>query len=306
MTTPRSPRTRPATIREQVRLAPFTTWQVGGEARYFLEPTSVDEAVEAASWAREAGLAVATIGRGSNLLVADEGFEGLVLRFGNQFNQARFEGDRLICQAGLTCAQMVMLGVAKGLGGNEAMVGVPGTVGGAVAMNASCHGAAISEGFLQGRVLLQDGTVAAWDHADFRFTYRHSRLHEEPVVFLEGTWQLRPVDPAEAKAKVIEFQQWRHRMQPTNVPTGGSTFRNPGEPHPAAGALIELVGAKGLRIGGAEVSEKHANFIVNRGGATASEINALVSEIQKRVFESHGVMLRPEVVGLGLTVGLPC
>lgn len=306
MTTERTSRTMPGAIRERVKLAPFTTWQVGGDARYFLEPASVEEVVEAVAWAREAGLPFAAVGRGSNLLVADEGFDGLVVRFGNRFNQARFEGDRLTCQAGLACAQMVMLGVARGLGGNEAMVGVPGTVGGAVAMNASCHGAAISEGFLEGTVLLPDGTIARWGHDEFNFSYRHSRLHEEPVFFLEGTWRLQAVDPAAARAKVIEYQQWRNRMQPTNVPTGGSTFRNPGEPHPAAGALIERVGAKGLRIGGAEVSEKHANFIVNRGGATAADINALVSELQKRVFESHGVMLRPEVVGLGLTVGLPC
>lgn len=297
--------TPPEGLRTHVRLAPFTTWQVGGEAAYFLEPTSVDEVVAAVAWATAQQLPWAVIGKGSNLLVSDAGFPGLVLRMTPKFAAVSFEaGDRMRAQAGLNCAQMVMAGLNVGLGGLEPMVGVPGTVGGAVAMNASCHGTAISEGFLEGRVLLPTGEVATWTFDDFQFQYRHSRLHDQPGVFLEGVWQLHPVDKVAAKAKVMELQQWRNQKQPTNVPTGGSTFRNPGGDHPAAGALIESIGAKGLKVGAAEVSEKHANFIVNRGGATAADINGLIREIQSRVWEKHGVKLHPEVMGLGLTVGL--
>jgi UDP-N-acetylmuramate dehydrogenase len=183
------------------------------------------------------------------------------------------------------------------------MVGVPGTVGGAIAMNASAHGVAISEGFLEGRVLLPDGRIETWRYDDFRFSYRHSRLHDEPGLFLDGVWQLQPVEKAAGMARVKELQLHRNQTQPTNFPSGGSTFRNPGEGHPAAGALIERCGAKGLRIGQAEVSEKHANFILNLGGAAAADINAIICELQRRVFEAHGVKLVPEVVGLGLTVG---
>lgn len=297
----------PAGVREHVRLAPFTTWQVGGPARYFLEPTCVEEVEAAVRWAIAAGLPWRTIGRGSNLLVADEGFPGLVIRLANQFAgvSVAAEGDHAIitAQAGLNCAQFVMAGINAGYGGLEPLVGVPGTVGGAIAMNASAHGKAISEGFLDGRVLTPAGVVETWPAAAFAFQYRHSRLHDEPAVFLEGRWRLAAVDKVEARARVMELQKWRNEKQPTNVPSGGSTFRNPGGDHPAAGALIEAVGAKGLKRGNAEVSDKHANFILNRGGATAADINGLIIELQRRVFEQYGVKLRPEVVGLGLTVG---
>lgn len=286
-------------------LAPLTYWQIGGPARFLFEAASAEEAAGAIAWARENGLPWVAIGKGSNLLVADAGFPGLVLRLGARMAAVRFEDGRMHAEAGANLAQMVMSGLAAGLGGLEPMVGVPGTVGGAVAMNASAHGVAISEGFAHGRVLLPDGTVATWSHADFDFRYRHSRLHDEPGVFLDGVWRLTPRDKAAGRARVLELQQWRNQKQPTNFPSGGSTFRNPGGDHPAAGALIEAVGGKGLRRGAAEVSEKHANFIVNRGGATAADVDSVIRELQTRVHDRFGVMLVPEVVGLGMTVGLP-
>lgn len=296
----------PAGVREDVRLAPFTTWQIGGPARYFLEPTTVEAVVDAVRWAIAHNLQWRTIGRGSNLLVADEGFPGLVIRLASPFSEVSVDANGIITsQAGLNCAQFVMAGITAGYGGLEPLVGVPGTVGGAIAMNASAHQKAISEGFMDGRVLTQAGEVETWPAEAFQFAYRHSRLHDEPAVFLEGRWQLQPVDKAEAKARVMSLQKWRNEKQPTNFPSGGSTFRNPDGEQLAAGALIEALGAKGLRQGNAEVSDKHANFILNRGGATAADINGLIIELQRRVFEHFGVQLRPEVVGLGLTVGEP-
>jgi UDP-N-acetylmuramate dehydrogenase len=170
-------------------------------------------------------------------------------------------------------------------------------------MNASAHGRAVSEGFLSGRVLRSDGTVETWPAEAFAFSYRHTRLHDAQVLFLDGTWRLEAVPIDEARARIRELQRWRHEKQPTNLPSGGSTFRNPGDGHPAAGALIEQVGGKGLRLGGAEVSEKHANFIVNRGGATAADINGLIVTLQERVLAQFGVRLVPEVMGLGMRVG---
>ncbi|MDB5096907.1 MAG: UDP-N-acetylenolpyruvoylglucosamine reductase [Cyanobacteria bacterium RYN_339] len=294
-----------ANVRQDVALAPFTTWQVGGPARYFLEPTTVEEIVQAVDWARAEGLPWTTIGRGSNLLVSDEGFPGLVVRLANNFAGVRFAEGKMHAQAGLALAQMVVKGLEHSLGGLEPMVGVPGTVGGAVAMNASAHHVEISKGFIEGRVLRPNGQVETWSFDDFRFQYRHTRLHDEQGLFLDGVWQLDVVDKPAGLARVRELQQWRNQKQPTNVPTGGSTFRNPGGEHPAAGALIELVGAKNLKVGGAEVSEKHANFIINRGGATAADIQALICELQTRVRDRFGVVMHPEVIGLGLAVGLP-
>lgn len=293
----------PEGLREDVKLAPFTHWQVGGPARYFLEPTSVEAVAQAVAWARAQGLKWVAMGRGSNTLVADAGFDGLVIRLANQFAGVSFEGETMTAQAGTSLPQMVMLGLAQGLGGLEPMVGVPGTVGGAVAMNASAHGVAISKGFEAGTVLTREGAIETWSFDDFRFAYRHSRLHEEPGVFLEGRWRLKPVDKASGKQRVLELQQWRNQKQPTNFPSGGSTFRNPDAGHPAAGALIEQVGAKGLKRGSAEVSEKHANFILNLGGASAEDINGLIVELQRRVWSEFGVWLHPEVVGLGHSVG---
>lgn len=294
----------PVNVRSDVKLAPLTTWHVGGPARYFCEPTSVDEVVAAVTWAKDSGLPWTVIGRGSNLLVSDDGFPGLVLRLANNFAGLRFEDDLMHAQAGMALAQMVVKGLEYGLGGLEPMVGVPGTVGGAVAMNASAHHVEISKGFLEGRVLRPDGTIETWSYDDFRFRYRHTRLHDEQGLFLDGTWRLDRVEKAMGLARVRELQQWRNQKQPTNVPTGGSTFRNPDE-GPSAGALIEAVGAKGLKVGGAEVSQKHANFLVNRDNATAADVNALIIELQTRVRERFGVLMRPEVIGLGMTVGLP-
>lgn len=293
----------PAGLRTDVKLSAFTHWQVGGPARFFLEPANVDEVVAALAWAKAHELPWTAIGRGSNMLVADEGFPGLVIRMGNAFSAVSFEGLCMHAQAGLALAQMVVQGHNHSLGGLEPMVGVPGTVGGAVTMNASMMNVAISEGFESGRVLLEDGTVVTWTASDFRFSYRHSRLQDERGIFLDGTWRLKAIDKEAGRAMVRELSQWRNTKQPTNLPSGGSTFRNPEGGMPSAGALIEQVGLKGLRIGNAEVSPKHANFIVNLGGATAADINAVIQAVQSKVWEHHQVWLQPEVVGLGLTVG---
>lgn len=298
---------RPSGLLERVTLAPFTTWQVGGEARYFVEPQSEDQLRDAFLWARESDLPYYVLGRGSNLLVADTGFDGLVIRLGAAFSQLHLEptphGARVMAQAGLPCAQFVVKTNQAGFGGLEPLVGVPGSLGGAVAMNAGAHQVAISDAFCEGRVLLPSGDIVTWEKDDFHFSYRHSRLQGLGGIFLDGTWQLSSVDVEGAKARVRELQRWRHEKQPTNYPSGGSTFRNPEGGHPSAGALIESVGAKGLWEGRAQVSEKHANFIVNRGGATAADINALIITLQSRVYDAYGIRLTPEVMGLGLQVG---
>jgi UDP-N-acetylmuramate dehydrogenase len=300
--------TVPKGVKTNVRLAPFTTWQIGGEARYFFEPDSCDALQSVLDWARQAAVKWAILGRGSNVLIGDDGFDGLVVRTGAAMTRVSFERDTdgvgwMRAQAGVPLAAMVMAGLQEGLGGLEPMVGVPGTVGGAVVMHAGAHGVTIAEGFESGRVLLAGGDVVTWTRDEFRFGYRHSRLLDEPGVFLEGVWKMRDVDRTEARRRVVELQQWRHQRQPTNFPSGGSTFRNPGEGLPSAGAMIEQVGGKGLRFGGAEVSQKHANFIVNRDRARAEDINALIIELQQRVLQCFGVWLVPEVVGLGMAVG---
>lgn len=288
----------------EVALAPFTTWQVGGPARFFHEVESAERLQAALAWARAEGLPVVALGRGSNTLIADAGFDGLVLHFGAKVAGVRFEGRTMIAGAGAPLAAMVVAAQKHGLGGLEPMVGVPGTVGGAVAMNASAHGVAISEGFEGATVVDADGRHA-WRFEDFAFAYRESRLqHPGAPFFFEGRWTLCEVEAAAGRARIQELQRWRHAKQPTNVPTGGSTFRNPEAPGaPSAGALIEAAGLKGKRVGGAFVSEKHANFLVNDGTAKAADIQALIREIQAAVEAETGYVLLPEVKGLGLSLG---
>lgn len=291
-------------LREQVPLAPFTTWQVGGPARYFHEVERPEDLQAALAWARAEGLPVACLGRGSNTLIADAGFDGLLLHFGAACATVTFDGEVMTARAGAPLAAMVVAAQKLGLGGLEPMVGVPGTAGGAVAMNASAHGVAISEGFLDALVV-DEGGVRRWEPADFAFAYRESRLqHPGAPCFFEGRWRLQAVPLEEGKRRILELQRWRHAKQPTNVPTGGSTFRNPATPGaPSAGALIEACGLKGLKRGGALVSEKHANFLVNDGTATASDIAGLIAEVQAVVERETGHFLLPEVKGLGLTLG---
>ncbi|MEB3198730.1 MAG: UDP-N-acetylmuramate dehydrogenase [Candidatus Sericytochromatia bacterium] len=302
-----TPMTLPAGIRENVSLSSFNTWQVGGSARYFIEPVDLSTLQVACRWATEHQVPWRALGRGSNVLVADEGFDGLVIRLGAHFSSVDItdqEGHALVrAQAGVPCAQFVVSVNQAGFGGVEPLVGVPGSLGGAVAMNASAHGLAVSDHFLEGLVLDGMGQVQGWSKEDFQFAYRHSRLQDEPLVFLEGFWLLPPVDRQAAREKIRELQRWRNEKQPTNFPSGGSTFRNPGDGLPAAGALIEAIGAKGYQVGQAQVSEKHANFIVNRGGATADDINSVIIYLQKAVEARYGVHLVPEVVGLGIHVG---
>ncbi|MEB3284189.1 MAG: UDP-N-acetylmuramate dehydrogenase [Candidatus Sericytochromatia bacterium] len=297
----------PADIQHNVNLAPYTTWQVGGAAQYFLEPKNKEVLREAFCWALENKVNWYVMGRGSNLLVSDEGFRGLVIRLGAAFSQIAIEPDgdnaRIRAQAGLPCAQFVVKTNQAGFGGLEPLVGVPGSIGGAVAMNAGAHGVSVSDLMLEGTVLLPSGEMVVWDREEFGFSYRHSRLQGLGGVFIEGVWHLPRVEVPSAKERVRELQRWRHEKQPTNFPSGGSTFRNPDGGHPSAGSLIESVGGKGLREGNAQVSEKHANFIVNCGGAKAVEINALIVTLQQRVYDTYGVRLVPEVMGLGMQVG---
>jgi UDP-N-acetylmuramate dehydrogenase len=289
------------TIELQVPLSRLTTIGIGGPAGAIARPRSIDELREALAWARERGLPVATIGLGSNLLVSDDGFEGLVLKLEGELAAAEVRGDVLVAGGGAANAVCLHRARTAGLGGFEFACAIPGTAGGGVRMNAGAYGGDWA-GILV-RALIVDADGAEWrTPQQLGLRYRHSELHHgEVVAQVEFRLQPRPVD--EIKALVSNLQRRRKAVQPTNKRTYGSVFKNP-DHELSAGRMLEACGLKGHRIGGAVISPRHANFIENADGARATEALALMAEARRRAWETYGVELVHEVEFLG-EVDLP-
>jgi UDP-N-acetylenolpyruvoylglucosamine reductase len=283
-------------IEENVPLARFTTLGTGGPARAFARPESLDELRDALAWAREGGLRVATIGLGSNLLVADDGVDALVLRLAGELATAQVDGDLLVAGGGTANAVCLHRARAAGLGGFEFACAIPGTVGGGVWMNAGAYGGDFAQSLV--RALVVDADGAAWrTPEELGLRYRHSELrHGQVVARAELRLVLRPAE--EIKATIAEMQAQRKAAQPTNKRTFGSVFKNP-DHELSAGRMLEACGLKGHRTGGAQISPRHANFIENAGGARSADALALMREARRRALEQFGVELRHEVELLG-------
>ncbi|MEY4430148.1 MAG: UDP-N-acetylmuramate dehydrogenase [Cyanobacteriota bacterium] len=296
----------PLGLRRAVGLADYTTWRVGGQAQWFAEPESRAQLQALLAWALETQRPWGVIGAGSNLLISDRGLPGLTLC------NRRLQGLELEASSGLIEAEagepipsLARRAARAGLAGLEWAVGIPGTVGGAAVMNAGAQGGCTAE-------VLHSVTVVEAQRPDapfellahqLDFAYRHSRLQLEPLVVLAARFQLQPGhDPAAVSQRTSANLHSRTSTQPYQQPSCGSVFRNP-EPQ-KAGQLIEALGLKGLRLGGAEVSPIHANFIVNTGGATAADIDQLIAQVQERVRTAHGIELHPEVKRLGPFEGI--
>ena len=288
-------------LRQGVGLDEFTTWKVGGTADWFAEPVHQGEIRALVAWSGQHGLPLHCIGAGSNLLISDGGLDGLTLC------NRRLQGSCLDAtdgwidaEAGEPIPSLARKAARAGLSGLEWAVGIPGTVGGAVVMNAGAQGGCIAE-WLHSVQLLdpkQPDRTLTWSASDLVFGYRQSRLQQEPLIVLSARFRLdHGHDPATVTARTSANLHSRTSTQPYQQPSCGSVFRNP-EPH-KAGHLIEALGLKGLQIGGAQVSPMHANFIVNLGGASAADMAALIAAVQRRVHAAHGITLHPEVKRLG-------
>lgn len=280
-----------------VALSRFTTIGTGGPARGFAVPRTLAELEQALQEAAARGLGVATVGLGSNLLVADEGVDLLVLRLGGALAEAHAERDLLVAGGGATNAVCLHRARAAGLGGFEFACAIPGTAGGGVWMNAGAYGSDWKDILVRALVATAEG--AAWlTPAELGLSYRHSDLRHEQVV-AQVEYRLRPGrSVGEIKARVAELVAQRKATQPTNKRTFGSVFKNPGG-ELGAGRMLELCGLKGHRIGGAVISPAHANFIENAGDATTADCLALMAEARRRAHEAYGVELEHEVVFLG-------
>jgi UDP-N-acetylenolpyruvoylglucosamine reductase len=281
---------------EGVSLSRFTTLGTGGRARAFGRPETVDGLQEALAFARDRGLPVAALGLGSNLLVADEGFDGLAVRLAGELAQVDVRGELLVAGGGAPNAVALHRARGAGLGGFEFACAIPGTVGGGVWMNAGAYGGDWA-GILE-RALVVDGDGAEWrTPAELGLRYRHSDLeHGQVVARVEFRLTARP--PSEIKELVADLQAQRKEAQPTNKRTYGSVFKNP-DHELSAGKMLEACGLKGHRIGGARISPRHANFIENADGARSADAIALMTEARRRAWEQFGVELQHEVEFLG-------
>jgi len=281
---------------ENAPLARLTTLGTGGPARFLGRPESEREAEELLRWAAERGLPVAVVGLGSNLLAADEGVDGLVLKLAGELAAVEVDGELLRAGAGAANAVVLHRARSAGLGGFEFACAIPGTIGGGVRMNAGAYGgdfAAVLE-----RALVATAEGSGWLTAEeLGLAYRRSALQPGQVV-LRAELRLHPRPPEEIKATVRELNARRKAAQPTNRRTFGSVFKNP-EHELSAGRLLEACGLKGYRRGGAQISPKHANFIENAGGATTADALALMAEARRRALEQFGVLLEHEVQLLG-------
>ncbi len=284
-------------IEEGVPLARYTTLGTGGPARWFARPATVGELEQALAFAADRGAGAAVVGLGSNLLAADDGVDALVLKLGGELAAISVDGDLVTAGGGATNAVVLHRAREAGLGGFEFACAIPGTTGGGVWMNAGAYGGDFAQ--VLGRALVVTATGSDWLVPEaLGLTYRHSGLRDGQVVAgVELRLARRPVEAI--KTRIAELQAQRKAAQPTNKRTFGSVFVNP-EHELTAGRMLEACGLKGHRIGGAQISPKHANFIENADGARTDDAVALMVEARRRAFEQFGVELRHEVRFLGL------
>ena len=282
------------TFEKEKPLSTLCTFRIGGNAEYAVFPRSEEGFIEAYNAAREANLNPRVLGNGSNVLFPDEGCRG-VLIFLSSMRGASFKNGILTAKAGESVTSLALKAQKKGLSGLEFYYGIPGSVGGAVYMNAGAYEHSTSEVLIKSRCFHpESGKVTELDAPAHDFGYRHSVYMTNGAIILTATYALKPGDPAAVKAQMDDYMRRRRDKQPLEFPSAGSVFKRcPGH---YTGKLIEDAGLKGKRIGGAEVSTKHAGFIINVGGATAKDVKDLVSFIQERIFEVYGLRIERELI----------
>jgi UDP-N-acetylmuramate dehydrogenase len=290
----------PDGVERDYPLARLTTVRTGGTAELFARPGSEDDLVELLAWAREHGLAVEVVGSGSNLLVADAGVEGLVIKLAGGLAELERDGTRVLCGGGVRLPSAAAKIAAWGLTGLEFGINIPGTVGGAVRMNANAYGGELARALEWVEICTADGPERREPGA-LGFEYRRSNLRPGEIVS-RAAFGLAPADPATVKATLAEMREMRREAQPSGIKTFGSTFKNP-DPELSggrtAGQLLEAAGCQGLAVGGARLSPKHANFVENSGEASTADVLAVMAAGRRRVHEAFGIELEPEVQILG-------
>ena len=285
-------------VRRDFPLAPLTTFRIGGPASVYLEPDSVEDLQAVSEAVRATGIAVEIIGKGSNILVSDAGVDGLVLRLGRGFRWAARDGGTLTAGGAMPVPALAGVALQHGLAGLEFGVAIPASLGGAVKMNAGAHGHAIGEALREVHLYrIADAATRTISAQEAGFSYRRSNLPADAVV-VGAVADLAEGDLDEIRTHMEEAREWRRRTQPLAEPNCGSVFKNPTE-NEAAAKLVDEAGGKQIRVGAAEVSAKHANFIIARPGATAADVIGVIRRIQDQVEARTGTLLEPEVRLIG-------
>ena len=274
-----------------------TTFEIGGPADFYVIPEDFDEVRDVIAACKDAGVDYFVLGCGSDLLVSDEGYRGVIVAVADGLVGVSVEDDEICCQAGVGLREASEMACELGLSGLEFACGIPGSVGGACFMNAGAYGGCMADALKEVRVLLPDGSVVDVPAGELDLGYRKSRIADEGWVVLSATFGLSPGDPEKIRATMDDLTHQREEKQPLELPSAGSTFKRP-EGH-FAGKLITDAGLKGYQSGGAAVSKKHAGFVVNVGGATAADVHAVIEHVQDEVERQFSVRLEPEVRFLG-------
>lgn len=287
-------------IRREEPMSRHTTFRVGGAAEYFLMP-DLQQTPELVALCKRCEMPLVIIGNGSNILVSDAGIRGVVIEMGSNASAIDVKEKRLYVQAGTLLSEAANTAARQKLAGLEFAAGIPGSLGGAVVMNAGAYGGEMKDVLQRVRVLTKSGQVELREAGELELSYRHSRMMREGELVLEAELSLTPGDEAEIRGRMEELKKKRVAKQPLEYPSAGSTFKRP--PGYFAGKLIEEAGLRGFCVGAAQVSEKHCGFVINRGGACASDILELMRRVRARVKETSGVELEPEVRLLGFAPG---
>lgn len=284
--------------RENIRLREpmnrHTTFRIGGEADCFVEIENAEQLIHLRRYLQMVELPCMVLGNGSNLLVSDRGYRGVVLHVGPRMQQIRVQGDRMVVQAGALMSQVAAAACEQGLTGLEFASGIPGTLGGGAIMNAGAYGGEISQVAAQVKVVDREGNLLELDNATMEFGYRTSAIKQQPFTVVEVTLQLAFGERESIQGRMEELAARRREKQPLEYPSAGSTFKRPEGYY--AGELIMKSGLRGYQIGGARVSDKHCGFIINTGKATCEDVRDLIAHVQERVKDCFGVDLETEVI----------
>lgn len=286
-----------ADILREEPMSSHTTFRVGGEAEVFINIQSTEQLQKLIPYFNEVGIPYFIMGNGSNLLVGDKGYRGVILRLGSRMNGIRLDGNRLTVQAGALMSQIARTACEHSLTGFEFASGIPGTIGGGVVMNAGAYDGELKQVISCVRVMNGEGELLELSNADMEFGYRTSVIKKRPFIVVEAELVLAPGRQEEIAAKMEELNGRRRQKQPLEYPSAGSTFKRP-EGY-FAGKLIMDAGLRGYSVGGACVSEKHCGFVINKNHASAADVAEVIAEVQERVKDRFGVTLETEVIFLG-------
>lgn len=284
------------TFSENEPMSRHTTFKIGGNADIYVEPP-VSQVVPLINYLKATKIPYMVIGNGSNLLVSDAGIEGVVISMGRNAGSIEIDGNKICVEAGAMLSTVANIAAENGLAGLEFASGIPGSIGGAVYMNAGAYGGEIKDILVSAKVLTEDEQIVTMTAQDLDLSYRHSTLMSTGGIVLSAIFKLQPGDADEIKAKIAEIREQRVAKQPLNFPSAGSTFKRPTGFF--AGKLIDDAGLRGYKVGGAQVSEKHCGFVVNTGKATCADVLQLMLDVDEKVFNKYQVHLEPEVRIIG-------